>query len=189
MEFMFNSYFKLLKLYSRLESAIETHSKKLKSLKRLIKEYLREKSDVALRKTISNIEQLEYERKIIENILMEYSKIPISANYLKNDIEIKNTLKTLDDIHALLDYFSTVALRTEYMLLRLLEKISHEDYLINQYTGLIKHNKEHIRNLKRKSSVFLNELESKVKELIGTVEDKEFVEDFLRDLSFSLKCS
>ncbi|HDJ94782.1 MAG TPA: hypothetical protein ENG46_00400 [Acidilobales archaeon] len=120
---------------------------------------------------------------------MEYFKTPISANGLRDVIEIKNTLKVLDEIHALLDYFSTVALKTEYMLLRFLEKISHEDYLVNQYTDSIKHNKEHIRNLKRRLSVFLDELENKVKELIGTVEDKEFVEDFLRDLSFSLKRS
>ena len=186
---MFTNYFKLLRLYSRLETAVETHSKKLKSLKKQIREYLIAKNDIVLKKIISNIEQLDYERRVIEKMLTDYSKMTTNASSFNNLIEAKNTLEILDDIHALLDYFGTVALKTEYMLLRYLEKLSHEDYLVNQYIDLIDHNKEHVKSLKRRLNVFLNKLEDEVKELVEKVEDEELVKDFLKNLSFPLKRS
>jgi len=77
----------LLRLYSRLETAVETHSKKLKSLKKQIREYLIAKNDIVLKKIISNIEQLDYERRVIEKMLTDYSKMTTNASSFNNLIE------------------------------------------------------------------------------------------------------
>lgn len=182
---MFNNYLNLLKVYSNVENTVRTYSKRIRTLRKLIKAYTVEQEDLLLKKIVATLEQLRYDRKIIEKNLNTLNEIA-SKNPTFTD-NVKDALNILDYTHALLDYLSIVDLKNEYKLLRILLKASKNNPQLEQYIEVFKHDLKNLRQLKNFLEDVLESVKNLIKNLIRHVDDKEFIEKYLKDLSFSPK--
>ncbi|RLG75797.1 MAG: hypothetical protein DRO23_02860 [Thermoprotei archaeon] len=182
---MLNDYLNLLKVYNNIETTIRTHSKRIRTLRKLIKAYVEEQEELLFKKIITTLEQLRYDRKIIEKNLNILGEIASKTSSFADNT--KDALDVLDYTHALLDYLSIVDLKNEYKLLRVLLKISKNNPQLEQYTEVFKHDLKDVRQLKSFLENVLENVKNLIKNLIRHVDDEEFIEKYLKDLSFSPK--
>ncbi len=176
-------YYRILKIYSDLENIVEKHAKRINEAKISLKNYFKTSNELYLRRFLAIIDNLRTDRQIILKRAEEASRVDLSTIDLN---DLKYALEIFDYIYALLDYHRLVDLEEERKIFVLaMEKAVGT--ALNEYREIFEKDISNVEENMLKLDCFLENIKTIISDGLKMVDDKEFVENYIRNLSFKLE--
>ena len=176
-------YYRILKIYSDLENVVEKHAKRINEAKISLKNYLKTSNDLYLRRFLAIIDNLRVDRQVILKRAEEASQIDLGTI---DSNDLKYVLEIFDYIYALLDYHRLVDLEEERkMFIIAMEKAIGT--ALSEYREVFEKDISNVEENMLKLSISLENIKTIISDGLKIVGDKEFVENFIKNLSFKLE--
>ena len=176
-------YYRMLKIYSDLEDIVEKHAKKISEAKISLKNYFKTSNELYLRRFLAIIESLRVDRQVILNRAKEISEVSLDK-IDRNDL--KHVLEVFDYIHALLDYHRLVDLEEERRIFITAIKKS-EGTMLSEYRDVFERDVLNVEESMAMLDDFLKTLKTIISDGLKIVDDKGFIENYIKNLSFKLE--